>query len=106
MVAAYHHPDRKQGKTMTEALIAALAAGITAGLAEIATSNTYARPLSASGTSPTIARSLLESGGFRPRLPLDCQEPNYPRDRDPSLKGSLGEGRRATTTPRSDSIRT
>jgi transposase len=101
MVAAYRHPDRKQGKTMMEALIAPLGSGVPAGLAEIATLGRtlakragdilayFDRPGTSNGPTEAIngrlehlrgtalgfrnltnyiARSLLEAGGFRPRL--------------------------------------
>ncbi len=101
MIAAYREPEKKNGKTMMQAVITALSHGIPAALTELTSLGRTLKRRAADvlaffdhpGTSngPTeaingrlehlrgsalgfrnltnyIARSLLETGGFRPRL--------------------------------------
>ncbi|MGD9620576.1 MAG: ISL3 family transposase [Mycolicibacterium sp.] len=100
-VAAYRHPDRKQGRTMMAALITTLSAGVPKPLQELITLGRtlkkraadvlayFDRPGTSNGPTEAIngrlehlrgsalgfrnltnyiARSLLETGGFKPRL--------------------------------------
>ena len=101
MIAAYRHPDRKQGRTLMSTLIDALSSGVPDALTELTTLGRtlqrraadvlayFDRPGTSNGPTEAIngrlehlrgsalgfrnltnyiARSLLESGGFRPRL--------------------------------------
>jgi len=101
MIAAYRHPDRKQGKTLLNTLIDTLSHGVPAALGELVTLGRtlkrraadvlayFDRPGTSNGPTEAIngrlehlrgsalgfrnltnyiARSLLETGGFRPRL--------------------------------------
>ena len=101
MIAAYRHPDRKQGRTMMEQLIASVSSGVPAALREVITLGRtlkqravdvlayFDRPGTSNGPTEAIngrlehlrgsalgfrnlthyiARSLLETGGFRPQL--------------------------------------
>ena len=101
MIAAYREPDRKQGRTLMEKLIASVSNGVPDALAEILTLGRtlkqraadvlayFDRPGTSNGPTEAIngrlehlrgsalgfrnltnyiARSLLETGGFRPRL--------------------------------------
>jgi transposase len=101
MVAAYRHPDRRQGRQLMEQLIASLAHAVPAALVELVTLGRtlkkrsadvlayFDRPHTSNGPTEAIngrlenlrgsalgfrnltnyiARSLLEAGGFRPRL--------------------------------------
>ena len=100
MIAAYRHPDRKQGRTMMEQLIASVSSGVPAALREVVTLGRtlkqragdvlayFDRPGTPNGGTEAIngrlehlrgsalgfrnlthyiARSLLETGGFRPQ---------------------------------------
>jgi transposase len=101
MIGAYREPDRRRGRQQMTKLIADLADGVPAGLAEVAVLGRtlgrraadvlayFDRPGTSNGPTEAIngrlehlrgsalgfrnltnyiARSLLESGGFRPRL--------------------------------------
>ncbi len=101
MIAAYRHPDRRQGKTLLNKLIDTLSHGVPAALGELVTLGRtlkhraadvlayFDRPGTSNGPTEAIngrlehlrgsalgfrnltnyiARSLLETGGFRPRL--------------------------------------
>ena len=101
MIAAYREPDRKQGRTLMEQLIASLSSGVPTTLTEILTLGRtlkqraadvlayFNRPGTSNGPTEAIngrlehlrgsalgfrnltnyiARCLLETGGFRPRL--------------------------------------
>jgi len=101
MIAAYREPDRKQGRTLMEQLIASLSSGVPTALTEIVTLGRtlkqratdvlayFDRPGTSNGPTEAIngrlehlrgsalgfrnltnyiARCLLETGGFRPRL--------------------------------------
>jgi transposase len=101
MIAAYRQPDRAKGRTMMQALINTLSAGVPTALQEVITLGRtlkkraadilayFDRPGTSNGPTEAIngrlehlrgsalgfrnltnyiARSLLETGGFRPRL--------------------------------------
>jgi transposase len=101
MIAAYREPDRKQGRTLMEQLIASVSSGVPTTLTEIVTLGRtlkqrandvlayFDRPGTSNGPTEAIngrlehlrgsalgfrnltnyiARCLLETGGFRPRL--------------------------------------
>ena len=101
MIAAYRHPDRTQGRTLMEHLIASVSSGVPAALREVITLGRtlkqraadvlayFDRPGTSNGPTEAIngrlehlrgsalgfrnlahyiARSLLETGGFRPQL--------------------------------------
>jgi transposase len=101
MIAAYREPDRKQGKTLMQQLIASVSSGVPTTLTEILTLGRtlkqraadvlayFDRPGTSNGPTEAIngrlehlrgsalgfrnltnyiARALLETGGFRPRL--------------------------------------
>src|ERR1017187_7803302 len=94
MIAAYREPDKKHGKAMMQGVIDSVASGVPATLTEIrklgrtlkqratdilaffdrpGTSNgpteaLRGRALGFRNLTNYIARSLLEAGGFRPRL--------------------------------------
>jgi hypothetical protein len=80
MIAAYRHPDPAASRELMVKLIESLSAGVPRPLVEIAKLGRtlskraadvlayFDRPGTSNGPTEAIARSLLETGGFRPRL--------------------------------------
>jgi hypothetical protein len=71
MIAAYREPDRARGRELMEQLITPVSQGVPATLTEVINGRLEHLRGSALGfrnLTNYIARSLLETGGFRPRL--------------------------------------
>lgn len=68
-MAAYREPGKKHGKAMMQAVIDSVASGIPATLTEIRKlEHLRGSALGFRNLTNYTARSLLEAGGFRPRL--------------------------------------